>query len=168
MIINSTEQRIKQCLEDLKLEMKRLMESISEAETRKQLSSSMSNKPEHLEVNQRRFDKLLSTVRVLMEKIDSNIMQFKQEEKEKYELLNVEEKLLGRDLVQFEEKIKAWEQEQKEEPKSILDNPYQMHKIDVMNRKKLKEESVPSQVNDFETFLVESGGMNGGDRKSVV
>lgn len=150
------------------MEIKKLMEGILEAESKKEAlkSGQLADKPDHLELNQRQFDKLVETIRVLMEKIDTSIMQFKQEEKERYEHLNVEEKLLSRDLVQFEEKLQAWERDDSatsnDEPKSILDNPKKMKQIEAMNRKKLHEESIPTQVVEFEQFLAENGGMNGG------
>lgn len=96
----------------------------------------------------------IEKLKVLMEEIEENIMQFKEKQKMVYEDLMVDSKTLTNEMEAFENKLNSWQQQ-------VAPTTKLRTATAKINKKGNKNEQ-PKEVEEFERFLKFTGGHQGG------
>jgi hypothetical protein len=120
--------------------------------------------------NNDNHETVVDQLRNIMNKIENDIMNYKEGEKEKYVSLNsvhlfiycvirqailgADERILDRDLSQFHIRMENWDKEEEGDYHPVLDNQRRMKNIQRMNKKKLDEENVPVQLLDYDVCFI--------------
>lgn len=149
-----------------KLDLQRKSERLSVNSKFQIISSNIQKMKALIESFQRDpSDSKLKSIEKIGNEIDSDLVEFKQEERETIEALNAEEKLLNKDLDIFVERIQLLEK-QLSEPTHNESNFAQENINKIEKKKKIEDKiddrDLPPEISEFNHFLNTNGGRYGG------